>query len=49
MRDRLAILCSFCGHFKRSTRDDSEQQVTSASWVQALEKYRVSPPVLTQY
>ena len=49
MRDRLKVLCSMCGCFKRSVADQSDVQVTSDSWVKALEKYAQCAPKLTLY
>jgi hypothetical protein len=50
VREQFATLCRCCGHFKYNYREPQVvEQATSASWQDALEKYKRKRPVLTLY
>jgi len=50
LRERLPRLCRLCGHFKDTDSGDRvDEEVMSASWRSAYERFRESAPKLTLY
>ena len=49
MRDQMAVLCSYCGHFMTIRGSLIDAELISDSWREAYHNYQVSKPCMTFY
>jgi hypothetical protein len=49
MRDEMAVLCGYCGHFRFDSPRKLDQDLISRSWRRALDKYHIAKPRMTLY